>query len=172
MLRSVAPRFEGVGGGTYGCAVTASANIRELLVESRRFPAPPHIAATANVGPDAWDEAAADPLAFWERAAARLEWAEPWHTTHTWQPALQPDGSLQPPRAEWFAGGRLNVAVNCVDRHVASGFGDRVAYHFEGEQGDTRTLSYAELQREVSKAANALTELGSSPGTASSSTCR
>ncbi|TPW65447.1 AMP-binding protein, partial [Schumannella sp. 10F1B-5-1] len=80
--------------------------------------------------------------------------------TLDWTPALAADGTLQPPRAEWFADGTLNVAVNCVDRHVDAGLGDRVAYHWEGEPGDSRTLTFAELQREVAKAANALTELG------------
>lgn len=140
--------------------MTASAPISELLVETRRYPAPAHIAATANVGPDAAAEAAADPVAFWAEQAARLEWAEPWHTDHTWQPALGPDGELTPPKAEWFVGGKLNVAVNCVDRHVTAGLGDKVAYHFEGEAGDTRTLTFADLQVEVSRAAHALTELG------------
>jgi acetyl-CoA synthetase len=140
--------------------VTTSAPISELLVETRRFPAPAHIAAAANVGPDAWAEAAADPVAFWATQAARLDWAEPWHTDHTWQPALDADGELTPPKAEWFVGGRLNVAVNCVDRHVDAGLGDKVAYHFEGEAGDTRILTFADLQIEVSKAAHALTELG------------
>jgi acetyl-CoA synthetase len=140
--------------------VTASAPISELLVETRRYPAPEHITATANVGADEWDTAAADSVAFWAKQAARLEWAEPWHTDHTWQPALGTDGELRPPKAEWFVGGKLNVAVNCVDRHVAAGLGDKVAYHFEGEAGDTRTLTFADLQNEVSRAAHALTELG------------
>nr|WP_141881444.1 acetate--CoA ligase [Homoserinimonas aerilata] len=138
--------------------------MRELLVESRRHPAPEAFAATANVGPDAWAEASADPVAFWERAAHRLDWAQPWHTAHTWKPALQPDGSLEPPQAGWFLGGRLNVAVNCVDRHVDAGLGDKVAYFFEGERGDTRAYTFRQLQEEVSKAANALTELGIGPG--------
>jgi acetyl-CoA synthetase len=111
--------------------------------------------------------ASVDPVAFWEAAARRLEWAEPWHTAHTWSPAV-PDphrpGSLTVPVAEWFLGGRLNVAVNCVDRHVAAGRGDTVALHFEGERGDSRTLTYADLQREVSRAANALAALGIGPG--------
>ncbi|WP_370454469.1 acetate--CoA ligase [Salinibacterium sp. dk5596] len=144
--------------------MSTSTNIRELLVETRSYPAPLSIAASANVTAEAWVEAAADPIAFWEAAAARLDWHEPWHTAYTWEPALRDDGTLQPPKAEWFSGGRLNVAVNCVDRHVASGAGDKVAYHFEGEPGDTRTITYAELQREVAKAAHALTELGIGPG--------
>ncbi|MBX9245881.1 acetate--CoA ligase [Actinotalea ferrariae] len=138
-----------------------------LLTEDRTFPAPPQLARTANVTPtdDALlrAEADADHVAFWERAAERLEWAEPWHTAHTWAPAVpdpQDPERLTVPRAEWFAGGRLNVAVNCVDRHVAAGRGDKVALHFEGEPGDRRSVTYAELQREVSRAANALTALG------------
>lgn len=148
---------------TYSEVVT-SAPINELLVETRRFPPPATIAANANVGPGEWDRAAADPIAFWEAAAARLDWQQRWHTTHTWEPALGDDGQLRPPKAEWFVGGRLNVAVNCVDRHVASGLGDKVAYYFEGERGDSRMLTFAELQREVSRAAHALTALGIGPG--------
>lgn len=140
--------------------MTSDSPISELLVETRRYPAPADIAATANVGPDAWALAATDPVAFWAEQAGRLDWAEPWRTAHTWEPALATDGTLRPPTAEWFAGGRLNVAVNCVDRHVDAGLGDKVAYHFEGEAGDTRALTFADLQREVARAAHALTELG------------
>ena len=136
-------------------------SIRNLLTENRRYPAPAAFAAQANVDGGWWDLAAADPVAFWSEQAKRLDWAEPWHTDHTWEPALpQVDGTLSIPRAEWFAGGRLNVAVNCVDRHVAAGRGDKVAFHFEGEPGDRRTITYAELEREVAKAANTLTDLG------------
>jgi acetyl-CoA synthetase len=141
-------------------SATSTAPISELLVETRRYPAPEAIAATANVTAEAWERAAKDPIAFWAEQAARLDWAEPWHTDHTWQPALGTDGTLRPPKAEWFVGGKLNVAVNCVDRHVDAGLGDKVAYHFEGEAGDTRTITFADLQREVSRAAHALTELG------------
>ncbi|WP_167131997.1 acetate--CoA ligase [Paramicrobacterium chengjingii] len=129
------------------------------------YPAPEHLALTANV--TAADVALADahPLAFWEQAARRLDWHTPWHTVHTWEPVRQrDDGALTVPKAEWFAGGTLNVAVNCVDRHVAAGRGDTVALHFEGELGDRRTLTYADLQREVSRAANALTALGVGTG--------
>ena len=128
--------------------------------ELRRYPPAAHLLPTANVGSDAWAVAAADTVGFWAEQASRLHWAEPWHTDHTWRPALNADGSLTPPVAEWFAGGRLNVAVNCVDRHVAAGLGEKVAYHFEGEAGDTRTLTFADLQEEVARAAHALTELG------------
>lgn len=126
---------------------------------------------TWNVGPAEHARlaavAAADPVAFWERAAERLDWTQRWHTAHTWAPAApDPDrsGELTVPRATWFEGGRLNASVQCVDRHVAAGHGDRVALYFEGEAGDRRTVTYAELQREVARAANALTALGVGPG--------
>lgn len=138
--------------------------ILELLPETRSFPPAPEYAATTNLPADAWERAAADPVAFWEDAARRLDWETPWHTARRWQPALGADGTLAPPVAEWFVGGRLNVAVNCVDRHVDAGLGDKVAYHFEGERGDTRTLTFADLQHEVSRAANALTALGVGKG--------
>ncbi|MFU8946641.1 acetate--CoA ligase [Mycetocola zhadangensis] len=139
--------------------------ITNLLAETRRYPAPEAFTAQANFGAAEWEKADADPVAFWAEAGARLEWAEPWHTTHTWEPVAEgADGELTVPKAEWFAGGKLNVAVNCVDRHVAAGNGDKIALYFEGEPGDRRAISYAELQREVSKAANALTELGIGTG--------
>jgi acetyl-CoA synthetase len=135
--------------------------IENLLTENRRYPAPAEFAAQANVDSSWWARAESDPVAFWAEQASRLDWAEPWQTDHSWQPAIRASsGELSIPRAEWFAGGKLNVAVNCVDRHVASGRGEKVAFHFEGERGDRRTLTYAELQREVSRAANALTDLG------------
>ena len=138
-----------------------SATIRNLLTENRRYPVPEAFAAQANLDATWWAHAAADPVAFWAEQAKRLDWAEPWHTTHSWQPAVpDSEGVLSIPHAEWFAGGKLNVAVNCVDRHVAAGKGDKVAFYFEGEPGDRRTITYAELEREVAKAANALTALG------------
>jgi acetyl-CoA synthetase len=140
--------------------VTRDAPIHELLIETRAYPPPAELAATSNVDADAWQRAAADPVAFWADAARRLTWETPFTRTLDGAPALSPDGSLQPPRVEWFADGRLNVAVNCVDRHVDAGLGEKVAFHWEGEPGDTRSLTFAELQREVAKAANALAELG------------
>ncbi|MET7332665.1 acetate--CoA ligase [Nonomuraea sp. NPDC005650] len=129
--------------------------LSNLLQENRRFAPPADLAAAANVTAAAYDEAAADRLAFWERAADRLAWAKRWETTLEWNA----------PFAKWFVGGELNVAYNCVDRHVEEGRGDKVAYHWEGEpEGDTRTLTYGDLQREVSKAANALQELGVGKG--------
>ncbi|WP_285495721.1 acetate--CoA ligase [Actinomadura sp. NBRC 104425] len=125
--------------------------LSNLLQETRRFSPPAELAESANVTAEAYEEAAADRLGFWARQAERLTWAKRWDTVLDWS---------NPPFAKWFVGGELNVAYNCVDRHVEAGLGDRVAYHWEGEPGDTRTITYAELQREVSKAANALLELG------------
>lgn len=135
--------------------------LASLLDEHRRFPPPEGFVATANVGQEEYARAATDPVAFWEEAARRLDWAEPWHTAHTWEPAVPlPDGSLSVPRATWFEGGRLNVAENCVDRHVTAGRGEKVALHFEGDRGDRRSITYAQLQRDVARAAHALAELG------------
>ena len=151
---------------------SASPTIENLLSETRRYPASAEFAAQANVDAGWWATADADPVAFWAEQAKRLDWATPWHTDHSWEPAKRADATstgahvaaapdaLAIPRAEWFAGGTLNVAVNCVDRHVAAGKGDKVAFHFEGEPGDRRTLTYLDLQNGVNKAANALTALG------------
>lgn len=130
------------------------------LQESRVYPAPPGFAAQANIGAEAYERAASDPISFWEDAARRLDWFEQWHTAHEWEP---PIGDAVP-AARWFLGGTLNVAYNCVDRHVAAGRGDKVALHFEGEPGDRLTVTYADLQARVSQAANALIELGVAPG--------
>lgn len=125
--------------------------LSNLLKEERRFAPPAGLADAANVTADAYAQADADRLGFWAAQAARLSWDTAPTETLDWSNA---------PHATWFADGRLNVAYNCVDRHVEAGFGDRVAIHWEGEPGDSRALTYADLQREVSKAANALTELG------------
>ncbi|WP_369046314.1 acetate--CoA ligase [Sinomonas sp. P10A9] len=101
-------------------------------------------------------------IAFWEDAARRLAWEREWDTVHTWIPA-DPEAN-EPPVIRWFEGGRLNAAVNCADRHVAAGRGDKVALHFEGEPGDRLTVTYADLQRRVSQAANALLALGVGKG--------
>ncbi|WP_406478422.1 acetate--CoA ligase [Streptomyces platensis] len=126
-------------------------SLANLLKEERRFPPPADLAANANVTAAAYEQAAADRLGFWAEQAERLSWETAPTQTLDWSNA---------PFAKWFADGKLNVAYNCVDRHVENGLGDRVAIHFEGEPGDTRAITYAELQREVSKAAHALTELG------------
>jgi acetyl-CoA synthetase len=130
-------------------------SLANLLKEERRFAPPAELAARANVTAAAYEQAKADRLGFWAEQARRLSWGTEPTQTLDWS---------NPPFAKWFADGKLNVAYNCVDRHVEAGHGDRVAFHFEGEPGDTRTLTYAELQREVCKAANALTELGVQAG--------
>jgi acetyl-CoA synthetase len=129
--------------------------LSNLLHEDRRFPPSPEFAAQALATEDLYRKATDDRLAFWDEQARFLSWATPWSQTLDWSEA---------PFAKWFVGGSLNVAYNCVDRHVEAGHGDRVAFHWEGEPGDTRTLTYADMQREVSKAANALTSLGVSAG--------
>jgi acetyl-CoA synthetase len=129
--------------------------LENLLHEDRVFPPSAEFAAQANAGADMYEAAAADRLAFWAEQASKLEWAEPWSQILDWSDA---------PFAKWFVDGKLNVAYNCVDRHVEAGHGDQVALHFEGEPGDTRDVTYAELQREVCKSANALTELGVAAG--------
>ncbi|WP_101258402.1 acetate--CoA ligase [Streptomyces barkulensis] len=126
-------------------------SLANLLKEERRFAPPAELAANANVTAEAYERAKADRLGFWAEQARRLSWETEPTETLDWS---------NPPFAKWFKDGRLNVAHNCVDRHVEAGLGDRVAIHFEGEPGDTRAITYADLQREVSRAANALTELG------------
>jgi acetyl-CoA synthetase len=130
--------------------------LENLLTEERRFAPDPGFAAQANAHAELYSWANSAPLEFWaEQARSLLDWAEPFQEVLDWSGA---------PSARWFADGRLNAAYNAVDRHVEAGHGDRVALHFEGEPGDTRTLTYADLQREVSRAANALTALGVQTG--------
>ncbi|WP_410563734.1 acetate--CoA ligase [Amycolatopsis sp. cmx-4-61] len=126
-----------------------------LLTESRTFPPSEEFAAQANAKADLYAEADADREAFWAKQAERLTWDTKWTTVLDWTNA---------PFAKWFVGGKLNVAYNCVDRHVESGHGDQVAIHWVGEPGDTRDITYAELKTEVSKAANALASLGVTAG--------
>ncbi len=120
------------------------------------FPPSADFAANANATAALYDAAEADRLAFWADQANRLSWDTPFTEVLDWSEA---------PFAKWFVGGKLNVAYNCVDRHVEAGNGDRVAIHWEGEPvGDSKVLTYAQLKDEVCKAANALTELGLSAG--------
>jgi acetyl-CoA synthetase len=128
--------------------------LSNLLHEKRRFDPTPEFAAAANVDAGAYEAAAADRLGFWEQAAERLQWETRWSTVLEWDA----------PFAKWFVGGTINAAVNCLDRHVAEGRGDRVAFHFEGEPGDTRTITYAQLHSDVCRAANGLAELGVQTG--------
>ena len=134
---------------------SASHEIENLLAERRTYPPSPDFAARANAGAELYDEAERDFEGFWARLAReRLSWSKPFETTLEWDL----------PFAKWFTGGELNVAYNCVHRHVEAGHGEQVAYHWEGEPGDTRTITYAELQREVCRATNALIELGVQKG--------
>jgi acetyl-CoA synthetase len=133
---------------------SSDATLSNLLHESRRFAPPEDLAAGANVQAEAYERAKGDRLAFWAEQARRLDWATPWETVLDWQL----------PFAKWFVGGQLNAAYNCVDRHVEAGRGDKVAYYWEGEPGDTRTITYAELLRDVCRATNALAELGVEKG--------
>ncbi|HEY8527823.1 MAG TPA: acetate--CoA ligase [Acidimicrobiales bacterium] len=130
----------------------ASAAIEDYLVESRTFPPPEGFKKDALItGAEVYEEAEQDWQGFWARQASELlDWYEPWDTILEWDL----------PFAKWFVGGKLNVSYNCLDRHVAAGRGDRVAYHWEGEPGDTRTITYAELLDEVQRFANVLKGLG------------
>ena len=130
----------------------AEATIENYYNEHRTFAPFPAFVAQANVDSGAlYDEADADYEAFWARQAREtLSWDTDFHTTLEWDL----------PFAKWFVGGELNVAANCLDRHVAAGRGDKVAYFWEGEPGDTRVITYAELLREVCKFANVLKSLG------------
>ena len=132
-----------------------ASTLDNLLAEDRTFPPSPEFAAQANLGEEAYARAESDPDAFWAEQARRLTWSKPFTQVLDWSDA---------PHAKWFADGTLNVAYNCVDRHVEAGLGDRVAIHWEGEPGDSRAITYAELQREVSKTANALLSLGLQTG--------
>ena len=125
-------------------------SLENLLTEDRHFSPSAEFAAQANAQPDEYAHANMDRLAFWDEQAKNLLWDTPWNKTLEWEP----------PYAKWFVGGKLNASVNALDRHVAEGRGDRVAFHFEGEPGDTQTITYADLLTQVKKAANALTEIG------------
>ncbi|SFN44502.1 acetyl-coenzyme A synthetase [Pseudonocardia ammonioxydans] len=131
-----------------------SSALSALSTESRTFPPPAELAAQANATEDWYARADADREGFWAEQADRLLWTKKWDTVLEWEA----------PFAKWFVGGELNVAYNCVDRHVDDGNGDRVAIHWEGEPGDSRAITYADLQREVCKTANALAAMGVGKG--------
>ena len=131
-----------------------SSSLENLGTENRKFPPTPEFAAAANAKADMYVEAKADRLAFWEKQAHALHWDKPWTQVLDWKR----------PFAKWFIGGKLNASYNCLDRHVIEGRGDRVAFIFEGEPGDLRTYTYAQLLIEVKKTANALIELGVKDG--------
>jgi acetyl-CoA synthetase len=129
-------------------------SIENLGQEERLFPPSAEFAAQANAKADIYATADADRLAFWESQAEHLTWDRKWDKTLEWNS----------PYAKWFVGGKINASVNALDRHVAQGRGSRVAFFFEGEPGDTRTITYADLLTDVKKAANALIELGVKAG--------
>ncbi len=132
------------------------ATIEDYYEEGRTFAPPAHFAANAlTTDRSLYDEAAADRLAFWARQAREhVSWFQDFETTLSWDL----------PFAKWFVGGKLNVSYNCLDRHVEAGRGDKVAFWWEGEPGDTRTITYADLLDEVSRFANVLKKLGTARG--------
>ena len=129
-------------------------SLSNLSHETRTFAPSAEFAAQANAKANLYDEAEADRLGFWEKQAKNLHWDAPWSEVLDWQA----------PYAKWFVGGKLNASFNALDRHVNEGRGSRVAFHFEGEPGDTRTITYSDLLVEVKKTANALIELGVTAG--------
>ena len=131
-----------------------SDSIENLSTENRTFAPSPEFTAQANAQASLYGEADKDRLAFWDQQAQALVWEKKWDKTLEWES----------PYAKWFVGGKLNATVSALDRHVAEGHGGRIAFHFEGEPGDTRTISYAQLLTDVSKAANALTSIGINAG--------
>lgn len=135
--------------------MSAGHEIDNPLHEYRHFAPTPEFAAQAIAQPSLYQEAKADRLEFWAKQARNLEWAKPFNQILDWS---------NPPFAKWFADGELNVSYNCLDRHVAAGNGDRVAIFFEGEPGDSREITYAELTAQVKKAANVLISLGIKAG--------
>ena len=129
-------------------------SIENLSQENRLFPPSPAFTAQANAKPDLYAHADKDRLAFWEEQARELTWDKTWDQVLEWNP----------PYAKWFIGGKINASVNALDRHVEAGRGERIAFHFEGEPGDTRTITYSQMLEDVSQAAHALTELGITAG--------
>ncbi|MGY4859470.1 acetate--CoA ligase [Cryobacterium sp. AP23] len=133
-----------------------SVQIDHLLHETRRFPPTPEFAAESVATEALYEAAAADRLGFWaDQSRELLHWHKPFTRTLDWS---------NPPFAKWFDDGELNVAYNCLDRHVLAGNGDRIALHWEGEPGDSRSISYAQLTDEVKRAANVLLGLGVQAG--------
>ena len=114
-------------------------SIENLGHENRTFAPSPDFVRNANFSSALYDEAERDRLGFWEKQAERLHWNTPWSKVLEWNV----------PFAQWFIGGKLNASFNCLDRHVLEGRGDRVAFFFEGEPGDTRTITYSDLLLDV-----------------------
>ncbi|MGE4602946.1 MAG: acetate--CoA ligase [Planctomycetota bacterium] len=131
-----------------------SETIENLFQEERSFPPPEKLARSANAQPEIYDSAAADPHAFWAAEAQKLSWKTPWK---------QVLDDSEAPIYRWFVGGKLNVTESCLDRHVET-TPDRIAFHWEGEPGDSKSLTYAQLLAEVCRTSNALRELGVTKG--------
>src|SRR3954453_9071790 len=130
-------------------------DLEVLLKTEERFPPPDDFAKQANASdPSIYDEAERDFEAWWEKWAKELDWFEDWQTVLEWNP----------PWAKWFKEGKLNVSHNCLDRHVAAGKGDKVAYHWIGEDDTRRDVSYAELLEMTQRFANVLKDLGVKKG--------
>ncbi|MEI7560064.1 MAG: acetate--CoA ligase [Actinomycetes bacterium] len=130
--------------------------LERLLEEGASFAPSQEFVGSALISDTAvWDRADADPVGFWEEQARELVWTRPWDT------ALD---DSNPPFYDWFKGGEINASYNCVDRHVEAGLGDRVAFHWHGEDNSQRTITYSDLHRDVQRAANALKGLGVEPG--------
>ncbi len=128
--------------------------LENLGSEDRTFPPSAEFAGDANAKAEMYVRAKTDRLKFWEEAAEALHWEKKWDQVLDWQI----------PFAKWFVGGKINACYNALDRNVLEGRGDRVAFYFEGEPGDTRKITYSDLLRDVSKLANALTEIGITSG--------
>ncbi|WP_296632680.1 acetate--CoA ligase [Rhodoluna sp.] len=135
--------------------MSADHEIENLLHEDRHFAPDSEFARQAIAQPALYQQAQADRLSFWANQAKELHWHKPFTQVLDW---------TNPPFARWFHDGEINISYNCLDRHVEAGNGDRVALYFEGEPGDSREVTYAELTRQVKKAANVLTELGVKAG--------
>ncbi len=138
---------------------THSVNIDSVLQEHRVFPPPPEFSAQAHVSSledykRLYAEAANDPEGFWGRIASELHWFQPWTKVLEWDV----------PWAKWFVGGKFNLSYNCLDRNITAGRAEKVAFRWEGEPGDTRTITYAQLLAEVQRFANALKGLGVTKG--------
>ena len=143
---------------------SSSNAIDALQWENRRFPPSEEFKDQALVtGTFLYDDAAQDDQGFWaKQAAALVDWSTEWHTICEWDL----------PFSKWFVGGELNVSYNCLDRHVLAGRGDKVAFHWEGEPGDTRTVTYADLLAETQRFANVLKGLGVTRGDRRPAVCR
>jgi len=134
-------------------AETRGQTIETMFLEERRYPPDPDFAAQANAQPELYE---LDFEELWARESQRVTWFQPWTTLLEWEP----------PYAKWYVGGKLNACFNCVDRHVEAGQGGKVAYYWEGEPEDERReLTFADLQAEVVRFANALKALGVKKGT-------